>query len=298
MDLTIFEHFMVIAEKLSFTKAAEELEKSESVLSRQMVRLEKELGIDLFERSTRRVSLTPAGEVLKQGISDSLDAFYLLLEKARNANVGDSGIIKIATLPNYDIPDYTFSLIKGFKESHKNIDIEIVSANLSDFIPMLLNGHVDFVYAVVDDYSDNPQIDGVFIENTNTFLLISKDNPVVKSGKAAFSLADFKDCDILIGTENPKKHSRISQICEEAGFTPRFCNVFDEAQYLMRIREGSGIGITDDTHLLSGNKNILHLYVPELNACRLGFSYIPEKILGYKKTFLEYILKTISAVKH
>ena len=295
MDLTLFEHFMVVAEKLSFTKAAEELDKSESVLSRQMVRLENELGLDLFERSTRKVTLTPAGEILKEGIVKSFDAFYELLEKCRNANAGNSGKIKIATLPNYYIPDYTFSLIKDFKEQFSNIDIEIVSANLSDFPSLLQNGQVDFVYSVIDDYADNPLIEGVFMELTHTFLLISRDTPVLKSGKTNFSLVDFKDCDILVGTENPKKHNRIREICETAGFTPKFRNIFDEAQYLMSIREGTGIGITDDTHLLSGNQSIMHLYVPELNPCRLGFSYITDKIHGYKKIFLDYICNTNSS---
>lgn len=292
MDLTIYEHFLVIAEKLSFTKAAEELDKSESVLSRQMVRLEKELGLELFERSTRRVSLTPAGKILKEGIEKSFDAFYELLEKGRNANAGNSGTIKIAALPNYYIPDYTYSILKSFKEQFENIDIEIISANLFEFPSLLLSGQVDFVYSVIDDYAANPLIEGVFIELTHTFLLISRDSPVLKSGKTNFSLADFKDYDILMGTENTKKFNRLRELCEKAGFIPSFRNVFDEAQYLMCIRDGRGIGVTDDTHLLSDNRSIVHLYVPELSPCRLGFSYIPEKIHGYKKIFLDYIRNT------
>ena len=292
MDLTLFEHFLVIAEKLSFTKAAEELDKSESVLSRQMVRLESELGLELFERSTRKVSLTPAGEILKDSVKNSFDAFYEVLEKCRNANAGNTGIVKIATLPNYYIPDYTFSLLKDFKNQSNSIDIEIVSANLAEFPSLLYNGQVDFVYSVIDDYADNPLIDSVFIELTHTFLLVSRDSPVLNSGKTSFSLADFKDYDILVGTENPKKNARIIEICESVGFTPSFRNVFDEAQFLMCIREGAGIGITDDTHMLSGNQSIMHLYVPELNSCRLGFSYIPQKTSGYKKIFLDYMYNT------
>ena len=291
MDLAIFEHFTVIAEKLSFTKAAEELEKSESVLSRQMVRLESELGLDLFKRSTRKVELTPAGEILYQGINDSFDAFYNLLEKARNANEGDSGVIKIAVMQNYSIPDRTFNIIHSFGKTYEKIEVELVTANLSDFVNLLAAGQVDFVFSVIDDYNENPDISSIFTEATKTYLLVSPDLPVLEAKKATYSIADFKDCDILMGSTNKRKQTRMREICEEAGFTPNFRFILDDAQYHMAIRQGLGFGITDDTHLLTGDRTITHLYVPELSSCRLGFSYVPEKISGHKKIFLDYVLK-------
>ena len=71
MDTTILKHFLVIAENLSFTRAAEVLDKSESVLSRQMSRLEDEVGTPLFYRVQKGVALTPAGVIFKKCIMET-----------------------------------------------------------------------------------------------------------------------------------------------------------------------------------------------------------------------------------
>lgn len=292
MDLALFEHFMVIAEMLSFTKAAEKLGKSESVLSRQMVRLEKELGLELFERSTRKVTLTPAGEVLKRGIAASLESFEALIDEAHDAMTGETGVIKIATLPNYILPEYTFGLIRKFKETYNKIDIEMVSANLSEFANLMLSGQVDFVFAVIDDYKDIAAVESIFMEETKNYLLVSPDNPAVRKNPDELSLDDFRDCEILMGTENPRKRNSVKTLCESFGFTPVFRNVFDETQYTMLLLQGTCIGITDETHILSDNRRLMHIYLPELGSCRLGFSYVSDRLHSFKRAFIDYMLKS------
>ncbi len=64
MELDQIRNFMKVAEQGSFTKAAEEIPLSQPALSRSIQRLEEELGQPLFERQTRRVSLTDAGQIL------------------------------------------------------------------------------------------------------------------------------------------------------------------------------------------------------------------------------------------
>lgn len=65
MEFRRIEYFLVLAEKLNYTKAAAELFISPQALTKQIVVLEEELGAQLFERTTRSVKLTKIGEVCK-----------------------------------------------------------------------------------------------------------------------------------------------------------------------------------------------------------------------------------------
>ena len=64
--------FDAAARHLSFTKAAEELFLTQSAISRQIQTLEEQLGVKLFRREARRLSLTPEGEVLQRAVAETL----------------------------------------------------------------------------------------------------------------------------------------------------------------------------------------------------------------------------------
>lgn len=64
MELYLLKSFLAVAEARSFSGAARSIHSSQSALSRQIAKLEKELGVQLFERYARRVELTPTGQLL------------------------------------------------------------------------------------------------------------------------------------------------------------------------------------------------------------------------------------------
>ncbi|MFY9765728.1 MAG: LysR family transcriptional regulator, partial [Mycobacterium sp.] len=63
MELRHLEYFVAVAAELNFSRAAERIHVVQSALSASVSRLEKELGVDLFDRSKRQITLTVAGEV-------------------------------------------------------------------------------------------------------------------------------------------------------------------------------------------------------------------------------------------
>ena len=81
MTLTQLESFLILAQRLNFTQAADDLFISQPALSRMISSLEQEVGLQLFYRSSRSVSLTPAGRAFAQQCPRILDSYRAGMEK-------------------------------------------------------------------------------------------------------------------------------------------------------------------------------------------------------------------------
>src|SRR6478672_10041827 len=96
IELRHLKYFVAVAEELHFGQAARRLGIAQPPLSVQIQRLEAELGVSLFERTSRRVELTAAGHRLLEDGKRVLDDFYSAAEAARRAARGETGSLTVA----------------------------------------------------------------------------------------------------------------------------------------------------------------------------------------------------------
>jgi DNA-binding transcriptional LysR family regulator len=99
VELRQLRYFVAVAEELHFGRAAERLHMSQSPLSRAIRELERELGLVLFVRTTRRVELTPAGAALLERARRALAEIDAAVDDARRAAVPDAGILGVGYTP-------------------------------------------------------------------------------------------------------------------------------------------------------------------------------------------------------
>ena len=95
MELRYLQAFVVVAEELNFRRAAERLQMAQPPLSQQIKRLERELGVTLFRRTTRQVTLTPAGEACLAEARKALEATAALPRVGRQAADGLLGTVRL-----------------------------------------------------------------------------------------------------------------------------------------------------------------------------------------------------------
>src|ERR1700750_1405314 len=95
MELRHLRYFVAIAEERSFTRAAERLWVAQPGLSSQTRRLEDELGVQLFERHSRGVDLTAAGELFLERARATLDAADAAAAVGRDLRAGFAGAIRL-----------------------------------------------------------------------------------------------------------------------------------------------------------------------------------------------------------
>ncbi|MFR5539131.1 MAG: LysR family transcriptional regulator, partial [[Ruminococcus] lactaris] len=95
MELRLLRYFLTVAKEQSFTKAAEKLHITQPTLSRQMATFEEELGVTLFNRSGKKVSLTDEGVLLKRRALEVLDLEEKTLEELKGKEDVVEGSITI-----------------------------------------------------------------------------------------------------------------------------------------------------------------------------------------------------------
>src|SRR5580704_15262070 len=93
VDLELIRRFIVVAEELNFTRAAARLGMAQPPLSAAIGKLERRLGVRLFERTSRRVTLTPAGAVLLDQGRIAVEAATAAAERARRTGAQPGRLI-------------------------------------------------------------------------------------------------------------------------------------------------------------------------------------------------------------
>ncbi len=152
MDLRQLRYFVTVAEELHFSRAAARLHLAQSALSAQIRHLEAELGGPLLVRSTRRVSLTPAGEALLADARGILAAVDGATVRARALARGEESSLVIGSLG--PAPGALLApLLARFGARHPQVRVEIRAFDFNDTVEGLRQGRADlaFLYAPLDE---------------------------------------------------------------------------------------------------------------------------------------------------
>lgn len=152
MDFRILRYFLTVSKEQSFTKAAELLHITQPTLSRQLAALEEELGVPLFVRSGRKITLTEEGILLKRRALEILDLEERTLEELR---VGDSFIEGTVTVGcgEFAVVETLAKICKNYRGKYPLVQIAIHTATADTIQEMMNKGLVDI---------------GLFMEPVNT----------------------------------------------------------------------------------------------------------------------------------
>ncbi|MUN40014.1 LysR family transcriptional regulator [Actinomadura litoris] len=134
--------FVVVAEELHFGRAAERLGMAQPPLSQRIQRLEKELGVRLFDRSSRKVELTAPGALLLDEARDILarvDRVYSVAERAR---LGDARAVR-AGLPSDLGGPIVAALIAAFRERRPDLRLDLRETGTAEQVRALAEGALD-----------------------------------------------------------------------------------------------------------------------------------------------------------
>jgi DNA-binding transcriptional LysR family regulator len=135
------KYFVSIAENRNFSATAEEMNISQSAVSKQIRTFERELGCVLFDRDNRNVQLTDIGEKLYPSLKDILTQIETVIEEAHeyNTKVRQIKLISLPILGQYDIT----GALKDFESKNPDIQIQVFEKEEPDLIESLAKGEYD-----------------------------------------------------------------------------------------------------------------------------------------------------------
>ena len=205
MDLTTrkLRYFVVVAEERHFTRAAARLFVAQQSLSRQIRDLEEEVGAQLFYRTTRSVSLTPAGEAFLTGVRSALASLDAGIEQARRHDVGDVGQLRIGFGLGAAL-ELTPFIVEEFSRHYPNVEIEMREFGLPDQSAGLSEHWADV--AIIRPPLADPDIVAHVLFEEPRVLTVSIRHPLAR--RDTVSVADILDVPLAVGRSTDEEYRR------------------------------------------------------------------------------------------
>ncbi|MYR42203.1 LysR substrate-binding domain-containing protein [Streptomyces sp. SID5910] len=145
MDLQQMRYVLAVAETASFTRAAERCHIVQSALSHQVARLEKELGARLFERTSRRVRLTTAGEAFLPAARQALEAADRARAEVAAATGEIRGRLTVGSIPTVAAVDLP-ALLHDYRRRHPQVRISLRAGSSERLVEQVRDGTLDAAF--------------------------------------------------------------------------------------------------------------------------------------------------------
>lgn len=186
MDLHQLRYVVAVADLSNFTRAAERCHIAQSALSHQIARLEREVGAKLFERTSRRVRLTPAGLAFLPAARQCLDAAERAVSEAAAAIGEVRGRLAIGLIPTVaavDIP----SALHDFRRLHPQVRIRLRTGASEVLVEQVREGSLDLAFLGLPTTAEPAGVTARVLARDRLVAVVAPDHPL--SGETVVDLA-------------------------------------------------------------------------------------------------------------
>lgn len=243
MDFKQIEAFISVARFKSFSKAANTIFLSQPTISSHIASLERELNIQLFDRTSKVVYLTPAGESFLEYAINLISTRNNAISNLSNFNTKVSGKLNLSasTTPcNSLVPE----LIKKFSDHYPDVRFNITEQGSGDIIKNILDLTCEI--GIVGTTIKNEKIKSYKLMEDNLVLVSSTDLNIPDE----ITLKDLLKYKFIIREINSATRSTLDMALESKGINPNLLNVFCEVNnldnLLQFVKLGTGVSIISE----------------------------------------------------
>ncbi|MBL7241248.1 MULTISPECIES: LysR family transcriptional regulator [Komagataeibacter] len=180
MDTRHMRYFMALAETLHFGRAAERMNMSQPPFSRQIAMIERTLGVKLFERNSRNVALTPAGEHFMKDCRNVLGQFEDACRDVRLVASGMKGEMRFGFMM-HAAHSVVPQLVQLYAEARPDVRLVLDERTPTEIDEMLVAGTLDA--AVTFDCGYAPHLQTVLLARERLRIIMQKDHPLATTGQ-------------------------------------------------------------------------------------------------------------------
>jgi len=244
-DFTLreLECFVAVSEELSFTRAAERIRLAQPPLSRHVRNLEEKLGVALFERSRRGVTLTGPGRVFGREARDILPQVRRAAEAAKRAAGGETDRLEVGFVSAV-LSSEMVAVFSRFRRERPEVRLNLHDRPPSDQLEALEKGELDLGFVGVAPARMPERLVAPEWMGEDLRAYLPPDHRL--AGEPSIRLADLADDPwVMIASEAaPSFVTLVRAFCREAGFRPRVVQESDRAQAVVAMTvAGSGAAL-------------------------------------------------------
>jgi DNA-binding transcriptional LysR family regulator len=217
MELRQLRYFAAVAKHRHFTRASEELNVAQPALSQQIKRLEAELGFELLARTSRRVDVTQAGEIVLARANRVLaeaDAIPYELAELRGLARGRVTVGGMGPLGPLDLP----ALLDDFTHAYPGIDIHLRAGTATEMLGFLERAVIEQAFAALDPHEVDPDTECLPLFREELVLICSPSHRFANAGRVR--LADLAEEPLISFHAGPALRRTIDRALERARVRP------------------------------------------------------------------------------
>jgi DNA-binding transcriptional LysR family regulator len=244
MELRHLRYFIAVAEELSFRGAAARLHMAQPPLSAQIKALERDLGVRLFERTTRSVQLTPAGRVFLDEARGVLTASVQAEQRAKEAEHGLAGTLRVGIIaPVANV--WLAGILRRFRQQFPGVQLSLFDLTSIEQLRRLSAHELDA--GLVRPPIIFPELEYKFVGEARQVLAVPTGHRLAKKRKIEWQ--DFHDEELVLIHPSAQHgyYDAFFAQCAKAGAKPRPTQYANDIQTKMWLIS-AGFGIAPTTY--------------------------------------------------
>ncbi|MCG7337436.1 LysR family transcriptional regulator [Sporosarcina sp. ACRSM] len=214
MQLRSLEVFVIIVEKNSFTKAAEALYVGQPALSKTIQKLEHELSVTLFDRSSKKIKLTDEGKLLYKMSKEILEKVQSIPESIGDLSDNIAGEVKVG-IPQIIGSVFFPKVAYSFLHKYPNVSLSTKEAGGIIIENLVSQGELDIGFVVLPTVNS---LDSEQIFQDKFVVCVSSKHPLAKEKEVR--LSDLKNEKFIFFDKSFALYNLIKNHCIDSGFSP------------------------------------------------------------------------------
>lgn len=242
-SLRELEAFVAVAEELSFTRAAARLHLAQPPLSRHIRSLEERLGVQLFERTNRRVALTAPGRSFYAEVQEPLLRLQRAAAIAQRAAAGATARLEIGFVSSLLGPELA-EVFRAFRAAHPAVQLTLHDRTPSEQLRAILEGRIDGGFLGLAPAERTPGVTFVPWKHEAVRLFVPAGHALAGEKRAPVKAIACEPLLAISAEAAPAFASKVRALCRAAGFRPHIVQEAARAQaVLAMVAAGSGVAI-------------------------------------------------------
>ena len=257
ISMTGIQYFLEAARTENFSLAANHLYTAQPNLSKKIALLEQSIGVRLFERVGKRVSLTAAGRLLYREWSDAMDRIDRAVRQAQAIEKAQGNSVTIGVLEGLSIPAQAPEHMERFLAENPTLRMRLERAGFRQLWQGLDSGQYDLIITMEDQNIRRNGLESIQVGSFQSVIAINDSNPIAQNSPLTLSMLSREDFVVLSQSEAPYGYEALISACQSCGFTPRIIREANSIEtLLLYVEMGMGVAMLSTLSRLQKNPHI------------------------------------------